>query len=88
MGLTDTHLYIKNINNKDLLYSMGFPGGSVEKNLPAMKDMWVQYLGWEDSPGKGNGNPLQYFSLEGPMERRAWRATVMGSQNRRTHLSN
>ena len=41
MGLTDTHLYTKNINNKDLLYSMGFPGGSVEKNLPAMKDMWV-----------------------------------------------
>ena len=32
MGLTETHLYIKNINNKDLLNSMGFPGHSVVKN--------------------------------------------------------
>ena len=25
---------------------------------------------------KGNGNPLQYSSLENPMDRGAWRATV------------
>ena len=24
------------------------------------------------SPGEGNGNPLQYFSLENPMDRGAW----------------
>ena len=23
-------------------------------------------------PGKGNGNPLQYYSLENPMDREAW----------------
>ena len=23
-------------------------------------------LGWEDSPGDGNGNPLQYSGLENP----------------------
>jgi len=28
------------------------------------------------SPGKGNGNPLQYSCLENPMDREAWRATV------------
>ena len=28
------------------------------------------------SPGVGNGNPLQYFCLENPMERGAWWATV------------
>jgi len=28
------------------------------------------------SPGGGNGNPLQYCSLENSMDRRAWRATV------------
>ena len=28
------------------------------------------------SPGEGNGNPLQYFGLENPMDRGAWRATV------------
>ena len=31
-------------------------------------------------PGEGNGNPLQYSSLENPMDRGAWRATVHGSQ--------
>ena len=25
------------------------------------QEMWVQLLGWEDSPGEGNVNPLQYF---------------------------
>ena len=30
------------------------------------------------SPGKGNGNPLQYPCLETSMERGAWRATVHG----------
>ena len=28
------------------------------------------------SPGKGNGNPLQYSCLENLMDRGAWRATV------------
>ena len=26
----------------------GFPGSSAVKNPPAMKEMWVQSLGWED----------------------------------------
>ena len=30
------------------------------------------------SPGEGNGNPLQYFCLDNPMEREAWRPTVHG----------
>ena len=30
------------------------------------------------SPGGGNGNPLQYFCLENPMDRGAWEATVYG----------
>ena len=30
------------------------------------------------SPGKGNGNPLQYSCLGNPMDRGAWRATVHG----------
>ena len=29
-------------------------------------------------PGGGHGNPLQYFCLESPMNRGAWRATVHG----------
>ena len=29
-------------------------------------------------PGEGHVNPLQYSSLENPMDRGAWRATVHG----------
>ena len=31
------------------------------------------------SPGKGNGNPLQYSCLENSMDRRAWQAIVHGA---------
>ena len=40
------------------------------------------------SPGGGHGNPLQYTSLENPMDRGAWQATVHGVPKRRTRLSN
>ena len=40
------------------------------KNLPAMQETRVQ------SPGEGNGYPLQYSWLENPMDRGAWWATV------------
>ena len=29
-------------------------------------------------PGEGNGNPLQYYCLENPMDRGAWQAKVHG----------
>ena len=32
---------------------LGFPGGLVVKNLPAMQETWVQSLGWEDSLEEG-----------------------------------
>ena len=32
---------------------MDFPGGSAVKNLPAMQEMQVQSLGWEDPLEKG-----------------------------------
>ena len=37
-------------------------------NPPAMQKTWVQSLGWEDSPGKGKGYPLQYSGLENSMD--------------------
>ena len=49
--------------------------------------MWVRSLGQEDSPGVGNGNPLQYPCVGNPMDRGAWRATVHGAAKRRTRLS-
>ena len=38
------------------------------ENRLAMQETWVRFLGWEDSPGEGNGNPLQYSGLENPMD--------------------
>ena len=40
--------------------------------------MWVRSLDWEDPPGEGHGNALQYSRLENPMGRGAWWATVRG----------
>ena len=40
------------------------------KSQPAMQEAQVRSLGQEDSPGEGNGNPLQYSCLENPMESR------------------
>ena len=42
------------------------------KCLSAMQETWVQSLGQEDPPGEGNGNPLQYYCLENPMDGGAW----------------
>ena len=50
---------------------------SVE-NPPEMQETRVWLLGWEDSPGEGNGNPLQYSCLENHMDRGAWQVTVYG----------
>ena len=47
----------------------------------------VQSLGWEDSPGEGNGNPFQYPCLEDSMERGAWRAAVHEVTKTQTRLS-
>ena len=42
------------------------------KHLPAIQETWVQSLGQEDSPGEGNGDPLQYSCLENHMDGGAW----------------
>ena len=57
------------------------------KRLPAMRETRVRSLGREDSPGEGNGNPLQYSCLENPMDGGAWWATVHGVAMSRTRLS-
>ena len=59
------------------LQRMGFPGGSMVKNLPAKQETG-SIPGVGRSPREGNGNPLQYSSLGNPMDRGAWGATVHG----------
>ena len=36
------------------------------------REVQVLSLGWEDPPGQGNANPLQYSCLENPMDRGTW----------------
>ena len=61
---------------------MGFLGGTSGKYPTCQcrrhERDGVQCLGWEDSPGGGHGNPLQYSCLENPMNREAWQATLHG----------
>ena len=59
--------------------AMGFPDGSVVKNLLVNAGDGESVPGSGRSPGGGNGNPLQYFCLENPMDRGAWRAMVHGA---------
>ena len=65
------------------------------KNLPAMRETWVQSQGWEDPLEKGMTTLLhyfcilylQYFCLENSMDRGAWWALVHGVPKSRTRLN-
>ena len=48
------------------------------KSLPAMQEIQVRSLGWEDPLGEGNGNPLQNSCLGNAMDREDWWAIVHG----------
>jgi len=54
------------------------------RNLPEMRETWVQFLGWEE----GNSYPLQYSGLENSMDRGTWQATVHGVLKSWTWLNN
>ena len=56
--------------------NMGFPDGSVVRNLPANGGNVSSIPGSGISPGKGNGNSLQCYCLKNCMDRGAWWATV------------
>ena len=43
-----------------------------------MQQTRVQFLGLEDPLENERANPFWYFSLENPMNREAWQATVHG----------
>ena len=52
-----------------LIVKLGFPGGSVVKNLPAKPGVLGSISELERSPGEGNDNTLQYSCLENPTDR-------------------
>ena len=51
---------------------MGFPGGSEVKASASKVGDPGLIPGSGQSPGEGNGNPLQYSCLENPMDGEAW----------------
>ena len=53
------------------LREIGFPGGTVVKNLPAIAGYMGLIPGSGRSPGEANGNLLQYSCLGNPMDRGA-----------------
>ena len=77
-------LHLAVLYDKLVTAARGFLGGSAVENLPANSgDVGlIPELG--RSPGEGNGNLLQYSSLEKPKDRGTWRATVHSVANSRT----
>ena len=62
-----------------------FSGGSVVKNL-SDKQRCRRDAGL--IPGSGNGNLLQYFCRENPMDRKGWQVTVHGVAKSHSQPSN
>ena len=67
---------------------MGYPGGADGKESACSVGDLGSITGSGRSPGEGNGNPLQYFCLENPMDGGAWQAAVHEVAKSRTRPSN
>ena len=48
------------------------------KNLPAMQEIWVQSLGWEDPLEECTATHSRILAWTIPRDRGAWRASVHG----------
>ena len=66
---------------------MGFPGDSDCKESASNAGALYSIPGLGRSPGGGHSNPLQYSSVENPMDRGAWWATIHGVAKSQTWLS-
>ena len=67
--------------------ALKFPGGSDGKASVYNAGNPGSSPGLGRSPGEGNGNPLQDYCLENPMDRGAWQAAVYGVAKSWTRLS-
>ena len=57
------------------------------KNLPAMSETWVQYLGWEDPLEEGLATHSSILAWRIPTDRGAWLARVHGATKSQTQLN-
>ena len=67
------------------MFMLAFLVAKMVKNLPAIQETWVGFLGWKDSLEKGNDNPLQYSCLENSMERGTCGLQSIGCQRVRNN---
>ena len=70
------------------MIKMGFPGGSVVKNLTAMQESWVQSLGQEDPLEKRMATHSSILAWEISWTEEPDGLQSMGSLKSRTQLSN
>ena len=81
-------------NHVSQLYIYASLVAQMVKNPLAIQETQVWSLGWEDSSGEGNGNPLQYSCMVKPMDKGPCQATVHGvakvrhnwATNTQTHI--
>ena len=59
---------------------LGFPGGSLVKNLPAMQETWIQSMGQEDPLEKGMAIHLSILAGKTPWTEEPGGLQSMGSQ--------
>ena len=71
-----------------LQYSWASLVAQAVKNLPAVRETWVQSLGWEDPLEAGMATHSSVLAWRIPMDSRAWWATVRGITKSQTRLSN
>ena len=57
----------------------------VIKNPPAVQEIWVRSLGWEDSLKEGMATDSSILAWRIPMDRGAWRAAVLRVTQRVGH---
>ena len=69
------------------IVSLGFPGGSDDKESACNAGDLGSITGLGRSPAEGNGYPIQYLCLENSMDRGAWWAVVHGVAKSWTQLN-
>ena len=76
-----------NIDFSHSIWYCRLPWWFMVKNLPAMRETWVPYLGWEDPLEEGMATHFSILTWRIPMDRGTWWATVHGVAKSWTWLS-
>ena len=63
---------------KNMLYNGASLVAQTVKNPPALRETWVQSLGWEDPLEEDTATHSNIVVWRIPMDRGAWQATVHG----------